>query len=79
MTIGKEINEYQNDHTLKAKTCIDNSQKKSVRVPQQRAMMRYNEMELVHNNEHKYVTHVTKQSKRSSLMVGPTKPDLFLH
>ena len=33
MTIGKEINEYQNDHTLKAKTCIDNSQKKSVRVP----------------------------------------------
>ena len=33
MTIGKEINGYQNGHTLEAKTCIENSQSESVSIP----------------------------------------------
>ena len=33
MTIGKKINEYQNDYTLEAKTCMDNNQSESESIP----------------------------------------------
>ena len=33
MTIGKEINGYQNNYTLEAKTCIENSQSESETIP----------------------------------------------
>ena len=33
MEIGKEINGYQNDHTLEAKTCMKNSQSESESIP----------------------------------------------
>ena len=33
MTIDKEINGYQNDHTQEAKTCMKNNQNESESIP----------------------------------------------
>lgn len=53
MTINKEINGYQYDHTLKAKTYMEDGQCERECVSWQQTTMYYHKMGLVHKYEHK--------------------------
>ena len=53
MTTNKEINGYQHDYTLRAKTYMEDGQSEKWCVPWQQTAMHYQEMWLVHNNDHK--------------------------
>ena len=45
---------------MSIRICIENNQSGSGRVPDQQTAMRYHKRGLVHNNDHNYVTYVTK-------------------
>ena len=53
MTISKEINGYQYDHTLKAKAYMKDGQGERGCVAWQQTIMHYQKMGLVHKYEHK--------------------------
>ena len=53
MAISKEINRYQHDHTLKVKAYMEDGQSERGCVLRQQTTMRYQEIGLVRNNEHK--------------------------